>query len=244
MILDNPAHRLWLLLYEAKKIEHTINCKAAWARLFDVDTESPELFTRMGKVMQLPAQAVAALEIDHADELPMAKHWQIQINTAFAKQNLREPWSTFINNIDVHAINYLRTHAKLINGGKQPPALTLDTLDDARSKLAEVIKTVLEDGDLDATVRLALIRNLRQLVSSLDEYKITGSSAVFDAISVLYGQGVFDQKYRAAVQPDTSVGQQIHSVVAGIADAMTIMLGFEPLSDLTKRMLALAQAAT
>ncbi len=243
MIPDNPAHRLWMLLTEAHQIQGSINCKSGWAQLLGVDSESPELFTRMGKVMQLPADAMTALEIEHADELPMARHWQTQINRAFARQNFRENWSSFIGNVDEHSLNYLRTHAKLINDGKQLKPLQLDTLDNARTQLAELIQTVLKDEGLDPTVRLELIRNLRRLVSSLEEYKVTGSTAVFESISVLYGHGMFNPEYRAAVKPDTSIGKTLGGVVAGLADAMTIVLGLEPISHVSKQLLSLAQNA-
>lgn len=191
--------------------------------------------------MQLPAEAIAALRIEHEDELQTARHWEAQVNAAFAKQNLREHWNTFIGNIDQHSLNYLKAHAKLINGGKQIKPLAMDTVDDARVKLGELIDAAMADEALDPAVRIALVRNLRKLVSALEEYKITGSSAVLDSISILYGQGFFDANYGAAIQTNSSFGRTLNSVVGGLANAMTIVLGLPPLADFSTQLFQIAQ---
>ncbi|OAE52978.1 hypothetical protein A7J67_18425 [Achromobacter xylosoxidans] len=241
MTIDNPAHRLWLLLTDARYIKSDVKCKMAWASLLGVEVNSPDLYGRLGKFMQLPHDAIEALKVEHSDELPAAQHWFTQISVAFERQHLHETWQTFISHIDGHSMNYLKVHAKLINGGKQLKVLELDTLAQARADLATLLNTVLGDDTLDIGVRQALVRNLRGLLSSIEEYKLTGSAAVFDSISVVYGQGFFDSKYREAVSQSSPIGSKLHSIVGGLADAMTVILGVAPIADLTKKMLLLSQ---
>jgi len=242
MMIDNPAHRLWLLLTEAKTIQSDVKCKRAWATLLDVDPNSPDLYVRLGKFMQLPQDAIEALKVEHSDELPAAHYWLTQIGQAFEKQHLHEPWQSFIGHIDGHSLNYLKVHAKLINGGKQLKVLELDTLMQAREELADLLTAVLEDAALEIEVRQALVRNLRGLIGAIEEYKLTGSAAVFDSISVVYGQTFFDPKYRSALNADTPIGSKLNSIVSGLANAMTVILGVAPLADLSQNILLLTQS--
>ncbi|MCH4582508.1 hypothetical protein [Achromobacter xylosoxidans] len=241
MTIDNPAHRLWLLLSEAKTIEITKNCKQAWAQLFNVKATSPDVFERLGKVMQLPSQIIAALKEEHEDELTTAHYWQTQLDTAFSRQNLADTWQSFIGNIDNHSINYLKGHAKILNGGKQLKALELDTLEQARKDLSELLGEVLKDDSIPVSIRQALARNLRAIIISLEEYKLTGSAGVFDSIAILYGQALFDVPYRQSIKADTPFGEKLSSILSGLANSMTVLLGTAQLTNLSESILLLAQ---
>ncbi|MCZ8411660.1 hypothetical protein O9649_28100 [Achromobacter dolens] len=191
--------------------------------------------------MQLPTQIVDALEEEHSDELPTAGYWQRQLDTAFSRQNLTEGWHTFIDHIDGHTINYLKGHAKLLNGGKQLKELDLDTLGMVRDELAELLMEVLQDESLPAPVRQALVRNLRAIITALEEYKLTGSAGVFDSISILYGQALFDTAYRQSIKTNTRFGERLTSILSGLANSMTILLGAPQIATLTESILLLGQ---
>ncbi len=65
MDFDNPAYRLLTILEEGKKLDASISCRQAWSKLLAVPVDSPELFVRIGKVMELPSLIVSAIRFTY-----------------------------------------------------------------------------------------------------------------------------------------------------------------------------------
>ncbi|WP_394238123.1 hypothetical protein [Pseudomonas anguilliseptica] len=241
MDFDNPAYRLLTLLQEGKNIDASISCQEAWAHLLGVHVNSPELYARLGKVMELPAQAVSALRFSYPDESDTWSHWVSQVQRGFQKQALNQPWSGFIGHIDSHTINFLKVHSRLLQVKSKLKPLDSDVLGDARAGLSEVLDLLLNAEEMDREVRSALSRNIRKLINAIEEYKLTGSVGIFDAIEILCGHAHFDKKYGRELNSG-EIGDKLSAIVGGLADSMTIALGLPQVSDSVKALIAYASS--
>lgn len=242
MDFDNPAYRLLALLQQGKQIDRTMNCATAWAQLFDVPEGSPDLFVRLGKLMELPALTVSALKYTYPDEEGTWAYWVNQLQRGFQVQALNQSWSTFIDSIDDHTITYLKMHSRLLQVKSKLKSVDEDVLNTAKKGLAEVLELLLENEDIEREVRVPLSRNIRKLISAIEEYKLTGSIGIFDSIEILVGHSYFDPKYASAIK-ETSIGEKVTGIVSTLADSMTVALGLPQLGDSLKPLLAYAQAA-
>lgn len=243
MDFDNPAYRLLTILEEGKKIDINLNCAIVWARLLNVSTDSPDLFARMGKVMELPSLAVSAICSAYPDEPNTWAHWVGQVQQGFRSQSLNQPWSTFINVIDNHSINYLKIHSKLLQLKSNFKPVDQDVLENSRQGLSEVLELLLAANDIEDEVRISLSRNIRKLINSIEEYKLTGSIGIFDSLEILIGHSYFDQKYANAIKK-SSIAEKITNLLSVLANAMTIAQGLPMLRDSVKTLLDYVKTAS
>ncbi len=243
MDFDNPAYRLLTLLEEGKRLDQNLNCRQAWSKLLNVRPESPELFVRIGKVMELPSLTVSAIRFTYPDEPDTWSHWVSQVQAGFNGQVLNQTWSTFINMIDHHSINYLKIHSRLLQVKSKLKPLDEDVLNGAKTGLTEVLDLLLASEDIDKEIRVALSRNIRKLINAIEEYKLTGSAGIFDSIEVLFGHAYFDPKY-AQVIKESTLGEKVAQIVGVLADSMTIALGLPQATESAKALLAYVEAAT
>ena len=242
MDFDNPAYRLLTLLEEGKRLDQNISCRQAWATLLNVPPDSPELFVRIGKVMELPSLTVSAIRFTYPDEPDTWSHWVSQIQNGFNGQVLNQTWATFIGAIDHHSINFLKVHSRLFQVKSKLKPLDGDVLNEAKKGLAEILDLLLASEDIDKEVRVALSRNIRKLINAIEEYKLTGSAGIFDSIEVLFGHTYFDPKY-AQVIKESTLGEKVAKIVGVLADSMTVALGLPKATESVKALLAYVGAA-
>lgn len=228
MDFTNPAYRLLKILENGKNISPGISCRTAWAELLGTQPESPELLIRLGKTMELPSLVVQALTDTYPDLSNDWSHWTTQIETAFIAQQLHAQWNTFIIHIDEHSYRYLRMHAKLLQVSSKTKPLDSDVLARARADLNDVL-TELLSAEVDISAKKYLARNIRKLISSIDEYHISGSASVFDSIESLVGHQIFDPEYKKCLNA-SGIGEKISSIVETVANAMTIATGLPALT--------------
>ena len=132
MNYDNPAYRLLDILTEGKKIDANHSCCHAWAKILKTHPESPELYQRLAKVMELPTTIVSEILFSYPDEEDTWSHWVAQVNNGFKQQNLSQNWGTFINAIDKHSINYLKVHSRLLDVKSGLKSIDEDVLSQAK----------------------------------------------------------------------------------------------------------------
>lgn len=226
----NPAYRLLTILEEGKSISAQTECSTAWAQILKTGAQSPDLFIRLGKTMELPSLIIQALQDTYPDEPDTWTHWNSQIKNAFLAQQLQGQWASFINQIDSHSINYLRMHAKLLQVHSKTKPVDVDILKQTRTDLNKCLSQLLEDNDVNLDVKRYLARNLRKLIAAIDEYNITGTSGIFDSIEIVMGHQVFDPKYKKFLR-ESNLGEEISTIIGTVADAMTIVLGLPQLSS-------------
>lgn len=229
MNLDNPARRLVTILDAGKKINSDSPCKAAWADLLGVDRNSHELLARMAKVMELPSLAFQALTDADPSEAQNCSHWRAQLNTAFSLQNLSSNWHSFIGHIDNHSTTYLKMHAKILDMGSNRSAIDPTELGKVRAELEDILTEVLVSEEIAQAPKNYLVRNLRKLITAIDEFRLTGSEGIFDAIEVIVGHAAFDQDYKESLKKNAT-GSKLADCLQTLANLVTVAQGYKELA--------------
>lgn len=229
MNFDNPAYRLLSILKAGRKIPVETKCRKAWAELLDIDENSPELYARLGKIMEIPSQIISELRLAYPEEPDGFDHCYNQLQNAFSGNELNSKWSSFISHIDVHTITYLELNASRLNNKSKTKAADLEFLKNTRKTLNELIESIIA-SEIEQDVKIPLCRNLRKLIEAIDEYNISGSVTMFDAIEILIGHGYFDPRYKEVLK-NTDIGKNIVTLLGTFADMLAITQGIPQISE-------------
>lgn len=229
MNYDNPAARLLSLIKQGQQKNATENCRAVWKELLEVDNNNSLLMSRLGKAMELPELIIKALVDGYPQQGNTWAHWESQVNAAFMSQNLNDQWATFRNLIDQHTVTYLQLASDLLQARSNTKLIADDALLVTREQLDAVYKEVLESS-LPDEVKKYLIRNLRKLILSIDEYKLTGALPLLDAIETTIGHAYFDKEYKDFLR-DTALGKRFLDTLGAMANVVTVAVGIPQLSQ-------------
>lgn len=228
MNYDNPAARLLNLLQIGKQKAKNTTCRVVWEELLDTQGNPPLLMSRLGKVMELPQLIIGALQESFPDQGNTWAHWEGQVNAGFMTQNLNATWESFVNHIDEHTIIYLRMTADLLAARSNTKLIADDSLDSIRKDLLAVLNQVLE-SDQPSEVKKYIVRNLRRMIASIEEYRLTGALPLLDAIDTTIGHMVFDKEYKSFLR-DTELGKRLLDTLASMANVVTVAVGIPQLS--------------
>jgi hypothetical protein len=223
---DNPASRLLNILVDGKKIAADKPCRGAWQQLLGVEEEAL-LMSRLGKVMELPHQIIALLQEHYPGRTASWQHWNTQVSAGFMQQNLNGQWNTFIGLIDAHSMTYLSMSADLLANRDQVQTIAQDQAEELRRELQEILAEVLK-SDLERSLIIYVSRYLRMLITSIDEYKITGALPILDAVDAAVGHTAVDPKYKDFLT-SSSIGGRIVTALAATANLVTVVVGLPQL---------------
>jgi hypothetical protein len=226
---DNPAARLLALLTEGKMCLPGTSCREVWNDLLNANGDASLLMSRLGKVMELSRETVLALEAAFPDQGNTWSHWEAQVNTAFMVQNLHATWESFINHIDTHSITYLRMSAALLQTRMTTKLIANDELSTLRTTLDQILVDVFAT-DQPEEVKRYLVRSLRKLINSIDEYRLTGTLPMLDTIESSLGHAAVDKAYKSFLT-DTEVGKKLLDTLASMANVVTVSVGIPQLSQ-------------
>ena len=236
MIGDNPAARLLAVLEAGQQKNQNMSCREAWQQILGVEKgRDALLMSRLGKVMELPEQAIQILNRDFPNQTTTFHHWNAKVNHAFSQQNLNAEWKSFQGHIDTHTLSYLRLTADLVQTKMPTKLLAAETTGELRSQVDRLLVEVLE-GDFENEIKEYVARYLRHLIIALDEYHISGALPVIETVEGAFGHAFFDDKYREAIS-GTPIGQEVVNVLSAVASAVTIALGAPQLPNAIQLML-------
>lgn len=224
MIGDNPAARLLAILELGIQQDQNIKCREIWRKILNVGSgEDALLMSRLGKIMELPEQAIQIIIKDLPNQKETYKHWSAQVHKAFSEQNLNSAWQTFRQHIDSHTLTYLRLTADLIQMKSSTSILTSDNTQELKSKIDELLSEVLA-SELDSEIKQHIARYLQKILISIDEYRISGALPIIESVEAAFGHAFFDESYRHAMAT-TEIGAKTVSVLSALASAVTVALG-------------------
>ncbi|MDA3140235.1 hypothetical protein [Vibrio metschnikovii] len=242
MIVDNPAARLLKILELGKTYNVEANCKNSWKQLLAVQGDSnSELMSKLGKVMDLPQEAISLLEILGEGDIDMHAHWVDQVSRGFMEQNLNSKWQTFINHIDDHSIRYLKMCARVLDVQSKESLLSAEQLGEIRAEIMEVLNTV-RGSSLEISIKQFLIRKLHQILVAIDEYDITGSVPIFTAIESTYGHAVSNPNFRRSIQ-DSELAETLWGSLNKVSTVISLATGLPELASAGAILLASVSAA-
>jgi len=229
MNYDNPAARLLNILDNGSKFSTHESCRLVWQRLLEVDNNNPMLMSRLGKVMELPELIIIAIKEQYPNQLNTWSHWETQINLGFMSQNLNGKWETFIQHIDPHSITYLHLASDLLQAKSNTKLMPNEELVSLRDKLQEIYNQVMT-AEVNDEIKKYLARNLRKLINSIDEYKLTGALPLLDSIEATIGHIHIDTQYRSFLK-DSELGQRLLETLGAMANVVTVAVGIPQLSQ-------------
>jgi len=193
------------------------------------------LMDRLGKVMTLPRQIVSALQEEHPDAIDTWHHWADAINGAFMVQNLHASWGTFRNSIDPSSLAMLRLSASLLRARTNTASLETERLAKFREELSLILNEILESG-VSVEVKRHLARRLREIITMLEEYKLTGASRLLDEIETTIAHGAFDPEYQSFLM-NTEIGKRLLDHLAAMASVVTVAVGLPQLTQAIQQLI-------
>jgi len=228
MNYDNPAARLLAILDAGRMEPPTSSCRAVWKKLLAVSDDQALLMSRLGKVMELPLLTVQAIKERYPDQGNSWTHWEGQVNVALTTQNLNGEWKTFIGHIDDHTLNYLRITSDLLQAKSNTKLIVDNDLSSIRERLDAILGEVL-NSDASDEIKKYLVRNLRKIITAIDEYRLTGAIELLDVVETTLGHAFVDKSYKSFLT-DTELGRRIIETLGATADVITVAVGLPQLS--------------
>lgn len=228
LIGDNPAARLLAVLEEGIKVEQTTKCRDVWHAILKTEkNEEALLLSRLGKVMELPEQTLQIVKANFPNQVKTCAHWTTVLGRAFSEQNLNGQWQTFRQHIDSHTLGYLGLTADLIQTKNPTELLSTDTIVAFNEKVQALLNEVLE-SELNENIKSQISKYLSRIITSINEYRITGATPILDSIEGAFGHAFFNKEYHEAVAK-TEIGGKIISVLAALANTVTVAVGMPQL---------------
>lgn len=219
MTSDNPAANLYALLKQSKSIPTHFSSLQAWHAVLQTNDDVSLLLSRMGGVMKLTAKAVKALEHLHGDEHEEQwAYWSQRVNNAFLNQQLVGQWASFIDQIDVHAMGYLKLASAVLRQANPSDLIDGEKIMMVRAQ-AETLMQKISESDLEESLKNYVLEALQRLLSSIDEIFISGSGPVVSEVESIMGHIVIDENYKNFLTLN-SLGKEMVNVLAETANAV------------------------
>ena len=224
MNTDNPAGRLLHILQECQKIQSTVTGRDAWRKILNVNASNDALLvSRLGKVMELPHQVINDIQNNFPNQKNSHKHWSEKVNTAFTQHDLNGQWGIFKQHIDEHTINYLTMSVDLLDTKENITILSNEKIVKMREQIDDILKEIIK-MDIDINFKKYLTRYLRQILTSIDEYNISGIVPIMESIEATLGHAFLDEEYRTNLT-NTDSGKKIIKALSSVADIITVSIG-------------------
>jgi len=138
-------------------------------------------------------------------------------------------WETFINHIDNHTLTYLRMASALLQSKANTKLIADADLLSIRHTLDTILLEVLS-SDFPADVKKYVVRNIRKIIDSIDEYKLTGALPLIDAVEAALGHLAVDRQYKS-ILTDTELGKRFLDTLASMANVVTVAVGLPQLTQ-------------
>lgn len=233
---DNPAARLLAFLEASRGFPPTRSCQDCWAELLNVTNgDAALLVARLGRLMELPQMAVAAIAEAFPDQTENCNYWSSKVSAAFMVQNLHGEWQTFNANIDKHTIMHLRSGARLLQTSSPTLMRADEEISAMRKRISDLLEEVVE-GDMHLALRATVARALRGVLQALDEYRISGGQGVVEAVEVAVGHVVVDPDYGSFLKNE-ELGQKILDALGAAANLCTVAISIPVLNAAVMQLL-------
>lgn len=226
MELNNPIERLIKLLKDAKKISGNTLSSIAWDELLHTEGNIPLRMERIAKFHRLIEEVCDELtNLENYEDVtePIIINLRILYEINFPNSN----WGSFISAIKDTTITSLQIFVKFV-GEKYISDYDFEKLISIKKELSTLLDETLASKEIEPDLKKFLVRNLRQIINSIEEYYIAGITPVSDALNISFGRYLTDEEYRALLSKN-NLGKQISLVFAELANITTVLTGTTPL---------------
>ena len=230
MATDNAASRLHELLTRAKAIDPNTPSVHAWEQLLQARNNQALLLSRLGKVISLP-QKISATLSNSVDTAPgVIGHISSQFFAAFSAHKFGEKWEVFSARIDNHMMNYLVLASTLLETQIKTNKLQESETEGLRKSFMELLDEV-RASDLPPRLKSYVVLQLHDLISSLDDYFITGAEPILERIEATIGHAYIDPEYKGFLK-DHELGKSLLDCLGAAANLVTVAVGIPQLTQL------------
>lgn len=226
---DNPAQRLHAILVKCQGINAKTTCRGAWQTVLGTDDEA-DLLDRIAKLLQLTVEVENVVECAYPKHTNHARVLRLQVHEGISRQSMNGEWQAFLGNISVNSVTHLELIADLLNERPHLRAVESESLIEQRDVLIELGKQISQATDVDAGVKLTILKHLERLISAINEYFITGTFPVLDATKAAMADIVFDDRYATALK-STESGKKFAGVLSTLASWTTVATGVAQLVE-------------
>lgn len=219
----NPAARLLDVIAEAMETTASASTRNAWSLILNTGGNQALMYERLGKLMQLSEETSFLMNELFPRQKRATESWKTTFDLAFLNISMDSQFVNFQNAITDTAIDHLTSAVDLL-ASKNKPELSADDIDAFVDTLNSLIYEAL-NSDFEPKVKECIVRSLRKIVVSLEEYRLTGSILVVDSIEQMLGHGSFDKEYLASLK-DTDLGKKILGALGDLANVVTVATPF------------------
>lgn len=219
----NPAVRLLDVMTEALKVPPSVITRNAWSKILKTGNNQPLMYDRLAKLMQLSEETSLLMKELFPRQNRATDSWKNTFDRAFSDITMTSQFISFQNLINETAIDHLTSAVDLLDS-KNKSELSAEDINIFIDTLNNLISEAM-NSDFESKVKECIVRSLRKIVISLEEYRLTGSILVVDSIEQMVGHGSFDKEYSAALK-DTDLGKKILGALGDLANAVTVATPF------------------
>lgn len=219
----NPAARLLDVIAEVMETPASASTRNAWSKILNTGDNQALMYERLGKLMQLSEEASLLMKELFPRQKRATESWKKTFDLAFSNLSMSTQFVNFQNTITDTAIDHLTSAVDLLDS-KNKPELSAEDINIFIDTLNSLISEAL-NSDFESKVKECIVRSLRKIVISLEEYRLTGSILVVDSIEQMVGHGSFDKEYSASLK-DTDLGKKILGALGDLANAVTVATPF------------------
>lgn len=194
---DNPAGRLYTLLKEAKvppSQGDRQKVRIRWAEVLGLDpNDRPALLAQLSRIFTLPEQIRTGLQ--SVPDLNPERYLEPldNVERAFSNLNLENQWNSFASPIDAATMAILGVCDERLSATRPEPVVP----EDERKDLHEAVRALFEDvkyNEEDPDLREFLLRHLAAMDRALNEYRISGTPPLEDAVAAAVGDAILRQQ--------------------------------------------------
>lgn len=238
MRYDNPAGRLLEVLTKVTNYGKTTQAQTIWSEVFSLPNNelSPLLTAMLAKTMLLVNESIEMLKEEHPELASPPPSWTIQVTHAFQTHNVHGTIENFKNYISAETLANIRTSAVLLQKGTKRKILAETELSEMKSATQAVLQEVLDAVDIDDDLRVYLARALRKIISSIEEYELTGATPILESIEQTIGHAMFDDRYKSFLK-DSALGQRVLDALQAASCTVTVAVGLPALAQFSQQLL-------
>jgi hypothetical protein len=189
----NPAGRLYRILREAKSQPYNRKVRQVWAKVLDCDEkDDAEISRRVVEVYSLSKEVKGLIKLlpDVNHDLYLKSYEKI--DKAIFPLNLNTHWQGQQQALSDDLLARLQFCAEELGRHYSEETLSDEDLAEVDSLISELF-TAISKGEIEISLRMALLEELEKIRRSLAIYRIKGGRGVKEALQSLLGAVVVNK---------------------------------------------------
>lgn len=222
MKTENPATRTLRVIDTILKTPHDTPGRTAWANALGADKKNDALLhIKLGTFMSSPAEAVRIMNESFPGLNAQTSEWYIKFTEAMSTTDFNNIIGFFHSKYTVQHNKFLLVMSHMIETSSYKEA-NQEEVTKAKAILLDLLEDIIA-SNLESKVKNYIIKSLRKIITSLEDYQLNGCVPVIESIELMMGRSFTDSDFRDTLK--TPIGAKIFSVLGDVANIMTVSSG-------------------